>query len=173
MCYYDYVARKKQEQVWKYTKADTDECVRLPKVPADAVPDWESRAADTRKTVEKKFAVLFKGRSSLGTPMSYTVHGNQEEVASYAAAFMLAQQRIRGIDYTQVANKHHFRDNWILNKGWHENIRYFDEDVKVIVNEHANQDELKALTPQSLDEFHAFCCARWNIEVPKEERRLL
>lgn len=173
MCYYDYVARKKQEQVWKYTKADTDECVRLPKVPADSVPDWEPRAADTRKTVEKKFAVLFKGRSSLGTPMSYTVHGNQEEVASYAAAFMLAQQRIRGIDYTQVTNKHHFRDNRILNKGWHENIRYFDEDVKVIVNEHANQDELKALTPQSLDEFHAFCCARWNIEVPEEERRLL
>lgn len=81
MCYYDYLARKKQEQVWKYTKADTDECVRLPKVPADSVPDWE--------------------------------------------------------------------------------------------HEHANQDELKALTPQSLDEFHAFCCARWNIEVPEEERRLL
>lgn len=46
MCYYDYVARKKQEQVWKYTKADTDECVRLPKVPADSVPDWEHEHAN-------------------------------------------------------------------------------------------------------------------------------
>lgn len=46
MCYYDYVARKKQEQVWKYTKDDTDECVRLPKVPADSVPDWEHEHAN-------------------------------------------------------------------------------------------------------------------------------
>lgn len=167
------MAPRKQEQEWKYTRTDTDECISLSKVPTSAIPDWEPRTADVRKTIEKRFSVKFRDRSSLGMPMQYTVHGCQEEQFSYSAAFLLAQQRIRGIDYTKVKNKYHFRDDVVLNKGWHENIRFFDTDTKLIVNIHANRDELEGLNPQSLDEFHAFCSARWNIEIPDEERRLL
>ncbi len=149
------------------------ECISLPKVPVDVVPDWEPRAADTRKTIEKRFAVKFRERSSLGLSMLYTAHGCEIEQSSYGAAFLLSRQRIRGIDFTKVENRRKYSDEEVLMKGWHENIRFYDETSKTIVNNHACREELQNFNPHSLEEFHAFCTARWNIELPEEERRLL
>lgn len=155
------------------SRAETDECILQPKIPVGAIPDWQPKPSDPRRTVRRNFAVRFKDKPTVGCTMAYSAHGFGEMPQSYAAAFILNQQRIRGIDYTPVRNMHLFREKEVRNAGWHENIRYFNESIQDFTNDHTAYTELSGFNPQTLEELFQFSCARWNIEIPETERRLL
>ena len=163
----------KEEDKWLFSRTETDECISQPKVPVGPVPDWQPKSGDGRSTVQKKFKLRFKDRPTIGCTLRYSAHGAETEPRSYAAAFILNNQRIRGIDYTPVKNMHMFRETETREAGWHENIIYADAETSTLKNEHTAYAELQGFHPQSLEDLLAFTCSRWNIELPDEERRLL
>lgn len=45
---------------------------------------------------------------------------NERDFPYYRAAFLLASERVRGIDYSEIETKKFYKTH--IHKGWHQNI---------------------------------------------------
>lgn len=154
---------------WKFTLEDNQFFVNARKKPKGSVPPWS--ATKTHNTQTKRVPLTFVERTYSLADMEYAVRGEPKTFSSYAAVFLVAKKRIRGIDYTSVKNRQFFDDNRVREKGWHENVIYYDEESGQIVNDH-RYSQLEDFSVSDLDDFKIKTANKWNIELPEEERSL-
>ena len=103
--------------------------------------------------------------------MEYVAYGAPSVPESYSAAYLVNKTRIRGIDFCPVKNRHMYSETDVKERGWHENILYWDEEEGKQENEH-DFASLSEFAPTDLQNFFQLSCNRWNIELPNEERSL-
>lgn len=90
--------------------------------------------------------------------------GRKELPSSYRAAFMLDQQRVRGVDYQEVAVKRRYKIH--IPKGWHQNL--IDPNLEP-GDPNQNRHEALSWTIGDFDGFIRHVCGIWNIDLGREE----
>lgn len=154
-----------------FTLKETNYIVSLTKVPqGNEVPAWSQRGTHPN-SLGCKMTIEAKEESYLFADMEYVASGAPPVPESYSAAYLVNKTRIRGIDFCPVKNRHMYSDTAVKERGWHENIIYWDEEKGKIVNEH-NFETLEDFEPTDLQNFFQRSCSKWNIELPNEERSL-
>ena len=90
--------------------------------------------------------------------------GRTDVPASYRAAFLLASERVRGVDYSEIEVKKFYRTH--IPKGWHQNV--IDPGLST---DDPNQNRHDALdwTVTDFDDFIRQVCTLWNIDLGREE----
>lgn len=95
--------------------------------------------------------------------------GRVDDPLSFAAALLLEDTRIRGIDYHAVARSRFYKET--IPKGWHEDIIDPNREPG-----EKGQHERKAMpdfSPMDFVDFRRIVCARWNIVLPSELETML
>ena len=162
----------KQRQSLRFTLKETMDYVSLPKEPRDGAPSWISSQKQNPKHMQCRFALRVKDTPMQPYGQKYDVKGLTDKQESYTAALILEDERIRSIDYNMVKVRYLLCDNVVREKAWHENVRYYNPETGMIVNDHVTLG-LEAFAPTDLQSFHVFCTERWNIDVIEQEGRLL
>ncbi len=86
--------------------------------------------------------------------------GRADVPESYAAAFLLNNRRVRGIDHSKIERKRYYRKPHIP-KGWHENVL----DYTLPAAEQNRHDALPDFQPRDLRDFLREVCQHWNIQI--------
>lgn len=95
--------------------------------------------------------------------------GRIDDPHSFAAALLLEDTRIRGIDYHAVARSRFYKET--IPKGWHEDIIDPNRETG-----EKGQHERKAMpdfAPMDFVDFRRLVCAHWNIVLPPELETML
>ncbi len=166
--------RKKSLPEWTYNKEEVQAHVDRQKDCREPVRGW-SEVKGKKQTKERKEDLVFSDEPAYPVSMKIHVTGTGNMVESYRSAFILSEERIRGIDYCPVKNRRFFSDEDIKEVGWHENVLYYDLRKGKIENEHnpLTETDMTAWITADLVGFFDFSCKTWNINPPEEERRLL
>jgi len=90
--------------------------------------------------------------------------GRKELPSSYRAAFLLAGERVRGVDYSALAVKKRYKTH--IPKGWHQNL--IDPGLS---SDDLNQNRHESLkwTVTDFDDFIRQVCMLWSIDLGREE----
>lgn len=88
---------------------------------------------------------------------------------SYRASLMLADVRIRGIDYHGKARRRFYRE--VIPSGWHEDL--VDPNVEYSRSNPHPRILLDGLDPSEPFQFLVWACKHWNIKLPPTEDMLL
>lgn len=94
--------------------------------------------------------------------------GRYDEPATYEAALILDDQRVRGIGYSPT-RRVRFYKVWIP-KGWHENV--IDPSLSTRADEYNRHVALEDFAPLDLMDFLRKVSQRWNIDLPSSETLL-
>ncbi len=166
--------KKKQLPTWTYTEEETQAHVDRKKECRFPLQGWREVRGKSQ-TLERKEDLVFVDSPSYPVSMKIHVTGTGEMLESYRSAFILNQERIRGVDFMPVKNKRFFSNLDVKEVGWHENVLYWDRKEGLIVNDHRSlaEDAMESWASQDLRGFFDFCCHLWNIDAPEKERSLL
>jgi hypothetical protein len=98
-------------------------------------------------------------------PMMLHLRAGRKEIpASYRAAFLLANERVRGVDYSEIETKRFYKTH--IPKGWHQNII----DPGLPANDpNQNRHDPLDWTVTDFDDFIRQTCKLWNIDLGREE----
>ena len=98
-------------------------------------------------------------------PMELHLKAGRIEIpSSYQAAFLIANERVRGINYSEIEKKKYYKT--LIPKGWHQNV--IDPGLP---SDDQNQNKHEALD-WSVSDFDAFIrqvCKLWCIDLGREE----
>lgn len=112
---------------------------------------------------------LYLADESRFVPMRLKVSaGRLDNPTTYAAAFILDGERVRGVDYCEVSKKRYYKVS--IPQGWHQNL--IDPNLD---KDDANQnrhDRLEHWTVSTFDDFLNKVSALWNIDLGKERELL-
>lgn len=90
--------------------------------------------------------------------------GRFDDPATYEAALILADQRVRGIGYSATRRMRFYKER--IPKGWHENL--IDPNLPTRDDHYNRHEPLTGFEPTDLGDFLRKVCQRWNIELPTE-----
>lgn len=106
---------------------------------------------------------LAEGRGFV--PMRIIIQaGRNDIVSSYRAAFLLANERVRGVDYSEIEVKKFYRTH--VPEGWHQNILDPNLDPD---DPNQNRHESLDWTVTDFADFIRQVCRLWNIDLGIEE----
>ena len=92
--------------------------------------------------------------------------GRFDEPETYRAALLLDEQRVRGIDHSEIELKRFYKV--VVPKGWHENV--IDPNLPTReINRHV---PLPEFSPSDLKDFLGKVAALWHIELALEKALL-
>lgn len=116
----------------------------------------DSRSFDTRPELVK---VGFVDMRYLGHTHAY------DDPTTYHASFVLANQRVRGVDYDPVG-KRNFRYKKRIPKGWHQNVC----DPNLPTNHDAQNvhHPLEGFAPTEFIDFINLTAKLWNIDLGED-----
>lgn len=86
--------------------------------------------------------------------------GRADVPASYEAALLLNNRRVRGIGHSKIERKKLFKKAHVP-KGWHENVL----DYTLPAADQNRHDPLPDFAPTDLQDFLRKVCLRWNIQI--------
>lgn len=92
--------------------------------------------------------------------------GRPDVPATFRAALLLEDQRIRGIDHHDVGRKRFYRV--VIPAGWHQNIL----DPNLISDDSNRHEALPDFAPTDLADFLHKCAALWHIDLGTESTLL-
>ena len=95
--------------------------------------------------------------------------GRVDDPHSYAAALLLEDTRIRGIDYHAVARSRFYKET--IPKGWHEDI--IDPNLEPGEKRQHERKAMSDFAPTDFVDFRRIVCAHWNIVLPPELETML
>lgn len=111
---------------------------------------------------------VYLADSAVFVPMQAIFKAGRKDVpASYRAAFLLANERVRGVDCSEVEVKRHYRIH--IPKGWHQNLLDPNLDSS---DPNQNRHEVLEWTVTDFDVFTRQVCKLWNIDLGREEELL-
>jgi hypothetical protein len=85
--------------------------------------------------------------------------GRIDKRESYAAALLLNNRRVRGIDHNKIERRKNYRMH--IPKGWHENVI----DYTAPAADQNRHDALPGFAATDLQDFLRQICQRWNIQI--------
>lgn len=108
---------------------------------------------------------LYLVEEKVFVPMELHLRAGRKDVpASYRAAFLLANERVRGIDYSEIETKRFYKTH--IPKGWHQNII----DLGLPASDpNQNRHEPLDWTITDFADFIRQTCKLWNIDLKREE----
>ncbi len=94
--------------------------------------------------------------------------GRKDDPTTYTAAFLLDNERVRGVDYNPIARKKRYKET--IPKGWHQNI--IDPNLPSSDDNQNKHDPLPDWKVADFDDFLRKVCDLWYIDAGLERRLL-
>lgn len=95
--------------------------------------------------------------------------GRIDDPHSFAAALLLEETRIRGIDHHAVARSHFYKET--IPKGWHEDI--IDPNREIGEKGQHERKAMRDFGPVDFVDFRRLVCVHWNVVLPPELETML
>ncbi|MEI6035462.1 MAG: hypothetical protein WCS65_14425 [Verrucomicrobiae bacterium] len=115
----------------------------------------EAREFDTRPQLAGRFVDM----RYLGQTHAY------DDPGTYHAVFLLANQRVRGVDYEPVG-QNNFRYKKRIPKGWHQNVR--DPNLPTTDDEENIHQPMENFVPSDFVDFIQKTAKLWNIDLGEQ-----